>query len=173
MLGIYDAEMVEPDKPNEPERLLESYKLIAEDLGRTREQRARSIGSHITINSVILAACALLIREASFEIGVSLAMLLGLLLTAGVIVSLQWMALIREYEILERVRVGALEQIEKREEMMTIPTVFTETAKELNQSSHRRVAKFFYDRAHLLPWFFLLTYLCAIGSVVVIAAQGN
>ena len=165
-------EMGKPHDTNEPDLLLESYKLIAEDLGRIREQRTRSIGSYITINSVILAACALLIRESGFAIGFSLALLLGLLLAAGVIVSLQWRALIREYEILVRVRVGALERIEDRDEMEAIPKVFSETAEELTQTSHPWMAKFFYVRPHYLPRLFLLTYFCAGVSIVVIAVRG-
>ena len=162
-------EMGNPGESNGPELFAESYKLIAEDLSRVREQRSRAIGSYITINSVIIAACALLIRETGFEIGGWLALLIVLLLAAGATVSLQWIATIREYEILVRVRVGALEQIEGREEMEAIPKVFTDTATELNQSTRNQVAKFFYDRPGLLPALFLVLYAFAGGSVVLLA----
>ena len=82
--------MVKPDDSSEPALSFESYKLFAEDLSRSREQRARTISSYITINSVILAACALLIMETGFEIGGWLALIIGLLLAAGGLASVPW-----------------------------------------------------------------------------------
>jgi len=65
------------------------------------------------INSVILAASALLLRETQFVIGWE-ALIIIPLLVAGVIASLQWMSLIPVYEILVNVRVHTLEQMEAR-----------------------------------------------------------
>jgi len=60
--------MAKPSDPNEPELLFESYKLIAEDLSRVRQQRNEIIRSYITINSVILVASAALLRETQFVV---------------------------------------------------------------------------------------------------------
>ncbi len=104
--------MVEPDKRNEPERLLEAYKVFAEDLSRSREQRARTIRSYVTINSIILAASAVLIRETGFNVGWEETLIIGPLLVAGVVASLQWVSTIPEYEVLVNQRVDALKEIE-------------------------------------------------------------
>ena len=61
--------------------------MFAEDLSRIREAQARTIRGYFTINSVIVAACALLIRETEFEINGWLALIIVLLLVAGGIVS--------------------------------------------------------------------------------------
>jgi hypothetical protein len=169
--------MLEMDKSgdsNELERLLEAYKIFAEDLARIREQRARTIRSYITINSIILAASAVLIRETEFEIGWE-ALIIGPLLVAGVIASLQWIASLPEYQPLVNQHIDALKKIEGRSEMESIPKLFTNTDKALKQQNRGRfehVAKWFYDRAVWLPGIFLALYVLTLGVVSISVGIG-
>ena len=104
--------MIKPGGSNGPKLSFESYKLIAEDLSRTREQRDTIVRSYITINSVILAALAVLLRNTQLAISWE-ALIIVPLLVAGIVAFLRWIWLIPEYKILVVVREGALKEMEK------------------------------------------------------------
>ena len=79
------------------------------------------------------SASGLLIRESQFDITWE-ALVIVPLLIAGVIGSLQWIALLPQFDVLVRVRVGELARIEARPEMKgIISPVFRREALELKQ----------------------------------------
>jgi hypothetical protein len=158
------------DKPgaiNEPELRFESYKLIVEDLSRIREQRVTAIRSYLTLNSVILAATALLLRETQFVISWQALILVPLLL-AGMIATLQWMLLIPEYADLVAVRVDKLKRIEKHPAMMiSIPQLFNDEEGKLSQRNAEDRILRYVDQRRFLPGIFLILYVIASISVAV------
>lgn len=68
-----------------------------------QEQRDTIVRSYITINSVILAALGVLLRETQLAISRE-ALIIVPLLVAGIVASLRWIWLIPEYKILVVVR---------------------------------------------------------------------
>jgi len=78
--------MEEREGTKDAQLLFEQYKVIAEDVSRTREQRDRAIRTYLTINSIILAAFGLLIRGPHLNLGLGMALLIVVALvlnTAG------------------------------------------------------------------------------------------
>ncbi len=132
--------MGELDPSNNPDRLFEQYKLIAEDLSRIREQRDRAIRTYITINSIILAAFGLLLRGPRPDIGWMLALIIVVpLFLVGAIASLQWAWRLQEFEVLVNQRLVVLELIERNPKMATsIHEAFTHLgqAQEVYKTSH-------------------------------------
>ena len=182
--------MGKPGDSNEPELLFESYKLIAEDLSRVRQQRNEIMRSYITINSVVLVASAALLRETQFVVTWWQALIIGPLLVAGMTASLQWMLAIQQYTPLVAVRVGRLERLE---EAMTyrIPPLFkaeteildlfsgeTKELKRLEDRDDRKLSTLldrlirYVDQHRVLPAMFLILYVIAFLISLVLAA-GN
>jgi hypothetical protein len=165
--------MIKPGDSNGPKLSFESYKLIAEDLSRTREQRDTIVRSYITINSVILAALAVLLRNTQLAISWE-ALIIVPLLVAGIVASLQWIWLIPEYKILVAVRVGALKEMEKNPvEVSCISALFNDEDEQLNEYRQltllKRVSRYI-SWASILPGTFIALYLIAlviVGVVVV------
>jgi hypothetical protein len=82
--------MKESSATNAKELLFEQYKLIAEDVSRTREQRDRAVCTYFTINSIILAALGFLARGSLPDLGFGLAALIVIpLMAVGVVACLQ------------------------------------------------------------------------------------
>ncbi len=157
--------MGKPSDPNKAEPDFESYKLIVEDLSRIREQRAREIGSYLTINSVILAASGLLLKETQFAITWE-ALILVPLLVAGVIATLRWMLLINQYTELVDVRVANLKKIESTPAMVSRNlSLFREEEEALGRRANEDRMMRYVDKRRFLPAIFLGLYFIALVCV--------
>jgi hypothetical protein len=89
----------------------DEYKLFVEDTARFTERRQTISNIYITVNSLLLAAIGLLIKDLCAK-GVWIILLPLPLVVAGFAVSLWWRQLIRKYKALIGIRIGKLREME-------------------------------------------------------------
>ncbi len=89
----------------------EEYKLIVDDTARLSERRQTVSNIYVAVNSLLLAAIGLLIKELGVR-GLWTLLLPLPLITAGIAVCLWWRQLIRKYKKLVGLRIDMLREIE-------------------------------------------------------------
>ena len=90
----------------------EEYKLFIEDAARFSERRQRISNTYITVNSLLLAAIGLLIKDMGAK-GIWALLLPVPLVLAGIFVSLWWRQLIDKYKRLVGLRIDKLREMEE------------------------------------------------------------
>ena len=94
----------------------EEYKLFVEDAARFSERRQTVSNIYVAVNTIILSAIALLVKDAGLD-PVWRAFVIVLVLAAGIVICLQWDRLIYKYKELVRFRIEQLRKIEEHPEM--------------------------------------------------------
>lgn len=158
--------MVEFDK-------FEEYKLFVEDTARFSERRQTISNTYVAVNSLLLAAIGLLIKD----LGVrgTWALLLPLpLVVAGVAVSLWWRQLIHKYKLLVGLRIDTLRQMEELPEMAGAVKMYHVEDKLYPRDAEGKMIPGqglnFSDLEVRLPWLFLVLY--SLFGVSLLGALG-
>jgi hypothetical protein len=89
----------------------EEYKLFVDDTARLSERRQTVSNIYVAVNSLLLVAIGLLIKELGAR-GLWTLLLPLPLITAGIAVSLWWRQLIRKYKKLVGLRIDELREME-------------------------------------------------------------
>jgi len=89
----------------------EEYKLFVDDTARLSERRQTVSNIYVAVNSLLLTAIGLLIKELGAR-GLWVLLLPLPLVTAGIAVSLWWRQLIRKYKKLVGLRIDTLREME-------------------------------------------------------------
>lgn len=89
----------------------EEYKLFVDDTARLSERRQTASNIYVAVNSLLLAAIGLLIKDLDAR-GLCTLLLPLPLITAGIAVSLWWRQLIRKYKKLVGLRIDTLREME-------------------------------------------------------------
>ena len=104
-------------------RIFEEYKLIIEDAARFTERRQTISNMYVAVNSLLLAAIGLLIKDLGAR-GVWTLLLPLPLVIAGIAVCLWWAQLIRKYKLLVGLRIDTLRQMEESPQMAQSVKIF-------------------------------------------------
>jgi len=91
----------------------EEYKLFVNDTARFTERRQTVSNIYVGVNSLLLAAIALLIKDMGARCLWTLLMPLPLI-TGGIVVCLWWCQLIRKYKMLVGLRIDTLRKMEEK-----------------------------------------------------------
>ncbi|MHC4332587.1 MAG: RipA family octameric membrane protein [Planctomycetota bacterium] len=89
----------------------EEYKLFVDDTARFTERRQTVSNIYVGVNSLLLAAIGLLIKDLGARCLWTLVLPLPLI-AAGIAVSLWWRQLIRKYKMLVGLRISTLREME-------------------------------------------------------------
>ena len=151
----------------------EEYKLFVEDTARFSERRQTISNTYVAVNSLLLAAIGLLIKDLGAR-GVWTLLLPLPLVVAGIAVSLWWRQLIRKYKALVGLRIDTLRAME--DEMPgSVKMYHVEDQLYPRDAEGKRVpgqGLNFSDLEARLPWLFLVLYgLCGLGLLVALAVR--
>lgn len=94
----------------------EEYKLFVEDTARFSERRQTISNTYIAVNSVILSAIAFIVKDAGFLV-LWRALVIGLVLWAGIVICRRWNDLILQYKKLVNFRIFELRVMEDHADM--------------------------------------------------------
>jgi hypothetical protein len=149
----------------------EEYKLFIEDTARFSERRQKAGSTYVAVNSIILSAIALIVKDSGLTGRWQLFVAIPLLV-AGIAICSSWIQLILNYKKLVNLRIGKLREIEKLPEMSSSSQMY-HAEDELYPRDEQdeikpRKGLNFSDLERWLPWIFLVLYaLFLIGVVVV------
>ncbi len=91
----------------------EEYKLFVDDTARLSDRSQTVSSIYVAVNSILLAAIGLLIKELGAQVLWTLLLPLPLI-TAGIAISLWWSQLIRKYKKLVGLRIDSLRDMEDK-----------------------------------------------------------
>ena len=153
----------------------EEYKLFVEDSARFTERRQAFSNTYVTVNSLLLAAIGLLIKDLGGQ-GIWTLLLPLPLVVAGVAVSLWWRQLIHKYKALVGLRIEALREMEELPEMAESVKMYHVEDKLYPRDAEGKMVPGeglnFSDLEVRLPWLFLVLYsLFGIGLLIVLAVR--
>ncbi|KAA3663183.1 MAG: hypothetical protein DWQ10_00680 [Calditrichaeota bacterium] len=95
----------------------EEYKLFVAATDRLSDRRQNIGNTYLTVNSIILGAIAILIRDVKFdELYRSLVIILALII--GILTNIAWKQIILKYKLLVNHRIAELKKMENEEEMI-------------------------------------------------------
>lgn len=142
----------------------EEYKLFVEDCARFTERRQTISNTYLTVNSLLLAAIGLLIKD----VGARGIWLLLPLVAAGIAVSLWWRQLIHKYKALVGLRIDTLREMEELPEMAESVKMYHVEDKLYPRDAEGKMIPGeglnISDLEVRLPWLFLVLYsLFGIG----------
>lgn len=153
----------------------EEYKLFVEDTARFTDRRQTISNIFVAVNSLLLAATGLLIKDLGAR-GIWALFLPLPLVVAGIFVSLWWRQLIRKYKLLVGLRIDTLRGMEEQPEMDGSVKMY-----HVEDELYPRDEKGnmipgqglnFSDLEVRLPWLFLVLYtLFGIGLLTVLAVR--
>lgn len=139
----------------------EEYKLFVEDTARFSERRQTISNIYVAVNSLLLAAIGLLIKDLGAR-GVWTMLLPLPLVAAGIAVSLWWAQLIRKYKLLVGLRIDTLRGMEELAEMAESVKMYHVEDRLYPRDAEGKVIPGqglnFSDLEVRLPWLFLALY---------------
>jgi hypothetical protein len=149
----------------------DEYKLFVEDTARFSERRQKVSSTYVAVNSIILSAVALLVKDAGLFTRWQALAVVPLLL-AGIFISLHWRQLILNYKKLVGFRVRQLKAIEESKGMAGSFQMY-HAEEELYPRDeqdllHSRKGLNFSDLERWLPWVFVTLYILFLAAVVVL-----
>lgn len=149
----------------------EEYKLFVEDTARFSERRQKVSSTYVAVNSIILSAIALLVKDVGFG-ACWQALLVAPLLVAGIAICLSWRELILNYKDLVKLRIGKLRAMEELPEMTGSSRMY-HAEDELYPPAEQgrpkpRKGLGFSDLERQLPWVFLGLYALFLIGVLVL-----
>ena len=108
----------------------DEYKFLAEDTAKMTDRRQNISNLYTTINSILLAAVAVLFTDAGLN---HLAIILSTLLIAiaGVVISISWKNMIQNYRNLLRLRFDVLYEMEETPQMKDSVKIYHRESEEL------------------------------------------
>ena len=153
----------------------EEYKLFVEDTARFSERRQTISNVYVTVNSLLLAAIGLLIKDVGARGAWTLLLPLPLI-AAGIAVSLWWAQLIRKYKLLVGLRIDTLRQMEELPEMAGAVKMYHVEDQLYPRGAEGKMIPGkglnFSDIEVRLPWLFLVLYsLFGIGLLIALAVR--
>jgi hypothetical protein len=157
----------------------EEYKTFVEDTARFSERRQKVTNTYVTVNSIILSAIALLVKDIGLAAQWQAVVVIPLLVT-GITICLSWRQLILNYKELVNLRIDRLREMEELKEMEGSLRMYhaednlyprttqgeLKPGKGLNFSNK---GLNFSDLEHQLPWVFIALYgIFLIGVVMLL-----
>jgi len=151
----------------------EEYKLFVDDTARFSERRQTVSNIFVAVNSLLVAAIGLLVKDLGTS---SPYILLGILplATAGIAVSLWWRQLIRKYKQIVGQRIGVLREMENEipESVRMYHLEDTLYPRDKDDKMIPNKGLNFSDLEARLPMLFLVLYcIFGIGSVIVLVVR--
>ncbi len=149
----------------------EEYKLFVEDTARFSERRQKVGSTYIAVNSIILSAIALVVKD----IGLATrwqALVVIPLLVAGIAICLSWRQLILDYKRLVKLRIDKLWEMEELPEMSGNSQIYhAEAALYPRDEIKPRKGLGFSNLERRLPRIFLGLYVLFLIGVVVLLVR--
>ena len=150
----------------------EEYKRLVEDTARITDRRQTTSNIYVTVNSLLLAAIGLLIKDLGVQGTWTLLLPLPLVI-AGIAVSLWWRRLIQSYKALVGLRIHTLREMEELPEMAEAVKIY-----HIEDQLYPRDAGGnlipgeglnFSDLEVRLPWLFMALYgILGIGALIAV-----
>jgi hypothetical protein len=155
----------------------EEYSLFIEDTARISDRRQTVSNTYVAVNSLLLVAIGLLIKDLGAT-GVWRLLLPMPLIFSGIIISRRWSELLSGYKKLVGFRINALKEMEKK--MSGIENMYhrEELIYPMDGSggSHSIRGLNFSDKEQALPMIFILLY-CIFGlgliAALIVDLAGN
>jgi hypothetical protein len=149
----------------------EEYKLFIEDTARFSERRQKVGSTYVAVNSIILSAIALIVRDSGLTSRWQQLVVIPLLV-AGIAICLSWRELVLNYKKLVKLRIDKLRAMEDLPEMAGGSRMY-HAEDELYPRDDQgevepRQGLNFSDFERWLPWIFLVLYVLFLIGVVVI-----
>jgi hypothetical protein len=148
----------------------EEYKTFVEDTARFSERRQKVTNTYVTVNSIILSAIALLVKDIGLAAQWQAVVVIPLLVT-GITICLSWRQLILNYKKLINLRIDKLRAMEDLPEMVGNSKMYhaeDELYPRTTQGERkRRKGLNFSDLERQLPLVFLTLYVIFLIGVVV------
>jgi hypothetical protein len=139
----------------------EEYKLFVEDTARFSERRQTISNIYVAVNSLLLAAIGLLIKQLGAQDAWALLLPLPLI-AAGIAICLWWGQLIRKYKSLVGLRLDTLRQMEELPQMAGAAKMYHVEDKLYPRDAEGNMIPGkglnFSDIEVRLPWLFLVLY---------------
>ena len=153
----------------------EEYKLFVEDTARFSERRQTISNIYVAVNSLLLAAIGLLIKDLGARGGWTLLLPLPLV-AAGIVISLWWAQLIRKYKLLVGLRIDTLREMEELPEMAESVKMYHVEDRLYPRDAEGKMIPGqglnFSDLEVRLPWLFLVLYsLFGVGLLGVLGIR--
>ena len=149
----------------------DEYKLFVEDTARFSERRQRVSSTYLAVNSIVLSAVALLVKDVELPTRWQ-ALAVVPLLVAGIFVALQWRQLVLNYKKLVGFRVRQLKAMEESEGMAGSFRMYhaeeTLYPRDEQDPLHSRKGLNFSDLERWLPWVFVALYVLFLVGVLVL-----
>jgi len=101
----------------------EEYRMLLQDAARFTDRRQTTSNMYVAVNSLLLTAIGVLVKDLSARGSWSLLLPLPLV-AAGIAVCLWWTQLIRKYKLLVGLRIDALREMESTPEMLGSVKIF-------------------------------------------------
>lgn len=146
----------------------DEYSLFIEDTARLSDRRQTVSNTHIAVNSLLLVAIGLIIKDLGVK-GIWMLLLPVPMIISGIIISLRWLELLSNYKKLIGLRMDVLREME--DEMSGIKKMYhREDVLYPRDASGKLLSIFglnFSDKEVALPHIFILLYfLFGLGIII-------
>jgi hypothetical protein len=156
---------------NNDSNKFDEYSLFIEDTARFSDRRQTVSNTYVAANSLLMVAIGLIIKDLGVT-GIWMLLLPIPLIISGIIISLRWYELIRNYKKLIRLRMDVLREMENKmsgiERMYHREDMLYPRDKSGNIISSRGIN--FSDIEVALPQIFILMY-CLFGLGIMVALE--
>jgi hypothetical protein len=151
----------------------EEYSLFIEDTARLSERRQTVSNTYVAVNSLLLVAIGLLVKDLGAT-GVWRLLLPVPLIVSGIIISRRWSELLSNYKKLVGFRIIVLKEMEKK--MSGIENMYHREdllyPRDKSGGSHSIGGLNFSDKEQALPKIFiLLYYLFGLGLIAALIVE--
>lgn len=153
----------------------DEYKFLVEDTARMTDRRHNISNLYTTVNSILLAAIAVLFTETSLP---DIVIITGsaAIMIAGIAISLAWKRAILSYRDLLKIRFDVLYEMEKHPEMAASEKIYHREAEELYPRDEDGKAintkGIFSNVEKWLPEVFIALYLALTVTIIVTSQLG-
>jgi hypothetical protein len=153
----------------------EEYKFIVEDTARMTDRRQNISNLYTTVNSILLAAIAVMFTETSLP---SIVIIAGsvVIMIAGVAIAIAWKRAILNYRNLLQVRFDILYEIEKHPAMADSEKMYHREARELyprdEEGKPIETKGLFSNIEKQLPEIFIALYVILTITIALAAVTG-
>ncbi len=154
----------------------EEYKFFIEDTARLTERRQTVTNIYVAVNTILLSAVALLVKDAGLQRWAVVAAT-SMLLVAGIVICLFWRQLIIRYKKLVGLRLDELRQMEDLPEMAGCQRMYHVEDKLYPRDTQGNMLKIrgrmdFSDLERQLPNVFIVLYVLSLAGIVIAALTG-
>ena len=154
----------------------DEYKFFIEDTARLTERRQTVTNIYVAVNTILLSAVALLVKDAGLQRW-AIAAATIMLLVAGIVICLFWRQLITRYKRLIGLRLDELRKMEELPEMAGCQRMYHAEDKLYPRDAQGNMLKTrgrldFSDLERQLPNVFIILYGLFLICIVVAAWTG-